>query len=335
MNVLVIGGTGLLGQHTAAELLARGHAVTLIGRRPAPALLPALDHPDVRLFALDVWSAPDDTLRHLAQGHDACVYALGPDDRTLHPAPAARYLQDHLVVQTERILTAARAAGVRRAVVLGSYFATWHRMRPELRFAESHPYVQARVDQARRAVAAGGGQHTHGMDVCVLEIPYVFGTVPGQVPMWKTLYDRLRTVPLPLYPVGGTSVVTAAQVGQAAAAASEKGEHDARYPLADEQLTWTALLGLMLHALDRRRPVVGVPRVLLEPGARYLGRRLARGGRESGIDPRHVLRHVMYQRLFVDPAESLRVLGYRRGGVPEAIAETVAASYPDAPPPVR
>ncbi len=331
MNVLVIGGTGLLGQHTAAELLANGHSVTLIGRRPAPALLPALDDPRLHARTLDAWAAPDDTLRDAARGHDACVYALGPDDRHPHPAPAARYLEDQLVAQTERILTAARTGGVRRAVVLGSYFATWHRLRPELRFAETHPYVRARVDQARRAVAAGGGQHTGGMDVSVLEIPYVFGTVPGQLPLWKTLIDGLRTVPLPLYPVGGTSVVTAAQVGQAAAAASEKGEHDARYPLADEHLTWTEMLGLMLQALGRRRPVVGVPRLFLEPGLRHVARQLARRGQESGIDPRHLLRHVMYQHLYVDPTESLRVLGYRRGGVPEAIAATVAACSPDAP----
>lgn len=327
MNVLVVGGTGLLGQHCAVELLAGGHSVTLVGRRPAPELLPALNDPRRRSVALDVWAASDDELGVLCAGHDACVYALGPDDRGAHPAPAARHLQALLVDQTERFVRAARAVGVQRAVVLGSYFAAWHRMRPELRLAETHPYVQARLDQATRAVAAGGGASgASGMDVCVLEIPYVFGTVPGQAPLWKALIDRLRTVPIALYPVGGTSVVTASQVGQAAAAACAVGEHGARYALSDEQLTWTVLLGLMLQALGRRPIVVGIPRLLLEPGLKLVEWHLARSGRESGLRPAQVLSHIMYQHLYVDPTHSLRALGYRRGGVREAIVETVAAS---------
>ena len=34
MKVLVVGGTGLIGGHAALELLAAGHEVTLMARKP-------------------------------------------------------------------------------------------------------------------------------------------------------------------------------------------------------------------------------------------------------------------------------------------------------------
>lgn len=327
MKTLILGGTGLLGQHAAVALLERGHEPTLVGTGHDVELLPGLGAvPRVRL---DAFASPEALLRSVFEGHEALIYALGPDDREPRPAPAASFFQRMLVEQTERILTAAREAGVTRAAVCGSYFATWERMHAGTGFADRHPYVRARVDQTRRAVAAGGGQAGGGVDVCVLAIPYVFGVVPGREPMWKEwLYDRLRAMPVVFYPTGGSSVVTAAQVGEALAGAIEAGAHGGRYPLADEQLTWASLLGLILPRLGKSPRVVGVPRLLAEPTARSLGRDLARRGMESGVAPAFLMRDIMYAEMFVDPAESQRVLGYRPGGVEAAIAASVAASYP-------
>ncbi len=260
-------------------------------------------------------------------GYDALIYALGPDERHTPPAPAAEFFQQNLVDTTERVVQAARAAGVSRAVICSSYFVTWDRMHPELSFAENNPYVQARVDQGRRAVAAGGGPGA--TQVCLLEIPYVFGVVPQREPLWKHwLFERLKAMPVVCYPSGGSSVVTAAQVGQAAAAAARVGEHGARYPLADEQLTWTELLKMILPLLGKPPIVLPAPRIFAELAVGKIGRDAARAGLEPGVNPRLLMRQVMYRQMFVDPAESLRVLGYRRGGVRAAIEETVRASYP-------
>lgn len=333
MRTIILGGTGLLGQHAAVAALARGDSVTLVARRLGD-LLPGLKRPDgtlaegVRFVAGDVVAATAADLAALVSGHDALIYALGPDDREPSPRPAAAYFQRLLVEQTERVIAAARVAGVRRAVLCGSYFATWDRLHPELGFASRHCYVRARIDQAARAVVAGGGGDA--VAVCVVEIPYVFGAVPGQVPMWKEwLFDRLLAMPVVCYPKGGTAVVTARQVGQALAAASAVGVHDARYPLADENLSWTGLLALILPLLGKSSRVITVPRFLAETTARRLGRELARDGLESGIDPNHLMRDVMYQQMFIEGSASVAALGYQRGGVPAAIAEAVAASYPE------
>ena len=209
-------------------------------------------------------------------------------------------------------------------VVLGSYFTAWERMHPDAGFASRHPYVTARVDQSNRAIAAGG---EFGAEVCVLEIPYVFGTIRGEGKRWKEmLFDRLRH-PIVFFPTGGTSVVTSVQVGQAVAGALERGEHGGRYPLNDIDLTWRELLSHALEAMGRRPPIVGVPAWMAEFAARSMGRSLEGRGLTSGLDPRYLIRDIMVQHMYVDATESRDVLRYRPGGVPQAIRAVVREAY--------
>lgn len=325
-KVIILGGTGLLGQHAARELTAQGHEVTLAAI-DAPELLPGID---VEPTIVDLFGSPDDDVVELLRGHDSLIYALGPDDRVIHLAPADAFFQTKLVQATERIVTLAREAGITKVAICGSYFATWSRMTEGHGFPDRHPYVRARLDQARRAVAAGGGQADGGADVCIVEIPYVFGTLPGVMPMWRdVLFDRLSGKGPTMYPSGGTSVVTATQVGQALAGAALVGEHDARYPLADLQMTWNELLGVVLPMLGKSARVINVPRKLAEFESRKMDAEIKAEGKESGLDPLWLMRDIMYNRMFVDPSLGLRHLGWKRGGVHDAIRETVVASYPE------
>ncbi len=327
MEILIVGGTGLLGQHSAVAALARDHHVRLLARHATQDVLPELA--DVPCTVADAGALSQEEWVRLLHGIDVVVYALGPDDRTMHPAPVSEFYARELVDRTEAVVAAARIAGVTRVVVLGSYFTTWARSHPD--FAARHPYVTARLDQARRAIAAGGGGGD-GTQVCVVEIPYVFGVVPGRVPMWKEwVFDRVRAMPIVFYPRGGSSAVTARQVGDVVAAACERGRHGQPYPVSDIDLSWPQMLRTILDAMGRRRPVVTIPRWLAEPTAWSMGRALARRGLESGIDPRWLMRDLMYTEMYVDASLTESELGFQRGGVTDAIVETVAASYPDLP----
>ncbi|XVX22128.1 NAD(P)H-binding protein [Actinomycetota bacterium] len=258
-------------------------------------------------------------------GFDALVYAVGPDDRTRHEGPAGEFYAQALVATTARVVAAARAAGVRRVVILGSYFATWVRMRPDLPLAQRHPYIQARLDQTRQAIAAGGSETA----VMVLEIPYVFGVRPGTVPTWKhTLFDVVRRGPLVVFPGGGTSVVTSRHVAEAAVAALERGRPGACYPLADEQWSFRHLLGLIHEALGTRAVVASPPPAVLDRVLPLVAERWGMGGGEAGLDPSHIAGDLLGQRIFVDPRETVADLGWRAGAVPEALVETLRASYP-------
>lgn len=327
-RIVIVGGAGLLGQYTARGVLAAGNVPVLVTRSEPGELLEGLAGCEVVQY--DLTSGSMEQAIDVLRGADGLVYALGPDDREIHPAPAREFFAKHLAGTTQRVAKIARQAGIQRMVVLGSYYAAWHRMHPERQFGKRHVYVGARLEQTRLAMEAGGGLANGGMDVCVLEIPYVFGTVPGREPMWKEwLFDRLLRMPVVMYPRGGSSVVTAAQVGTAAANAAVVGRHQGHYPLADLQLDWTSLLKLILPALGRRPIVITVPRLLAEPTAWRMAWQIKRAGNEAGIDPKRLMRDIMYQEVFVDPAAAVTELGLVGGGVPTAIVETVRASYPN------
>ena len=100
MKIAVLGATGRTGRPLVAELLRRGHHVTVLVRDPAGAVLPGA----VELVAGDVRDA--DALRRAVAGADAVVSALGPrkGDPTLHRDAAAL------------IVGVLRDAGVRRFV---------------------------------------------------------------------------------------------------------------------------------------------------------------------------------------------------------------------------
>ncbi|PZR15070.1 MAG: hypothetical protein DI536_08870 [Archangium gephyra] len=112
VNVLVFGGTGLLGGAAVDEAVSRGHGVKVVAR--------SKKRTDVRFERCDVTTATEDELRALCSGHDAVVYALGLDDREAHPRPALKvFLEDHVNVCT-RVARAARAAGVKSFVATGA-----------------------------------------------------------------------------------------------------------------------------------------------------------------------------------------------------------------------
>lgn len=145
--------------------------------------------------------------------------------------------------------------------------------------------------------------------------------------MWKEwVFERVRSSPVVMYPGGGTSAVTATQVGEAVAGAVERGAGGTAYPLSDEDLTWRAMLTTVVGAMGRRSPVVTVPWWMGEPEAWRMGRALTKG-KDSGVSPRWLMRDIMRQHMYVDASRSLAELGWTRGGVHAAITQTVHDSY--------
>jgi uncharacterized protein YbjT (DUF2867 family) len=116
-SVLVVGGSGFIGRHVVAALVARGIKATVPSRRRERAkhliLLPTVDVVEADIFAPGV-------LERLARGHDALINLVGilhgrrgrPDERGPND-----YGPDFARVHVElpqAILAACRAAGARR-----------------------------------------------------------------------------------------------------------------------------------------------------------------------------------------------------------------------------
>lgn len=106
---LILGGTGPTGKLVVEAALARGHAVTVVARRPDRL---ALKHPQLRTVACDVTADPA-TLRQAAAGQDAVISALG---RGLKLGSA------HLIERSLTVLVPVlEESGPRRVILLSAF----------------------------------------------------------------------------------------------------------------------------------------------------------------------------------------------------------------------
>jgi len=104
MKIALVAATGNIGRHIAARALQRHHQVTAIARS-ARTLGPELAGAKLAVAALDDSAA----LAEVVRGHDVLASAYGPG-----AADAST-----IVEATRHLISAARASGVRRVVVVG------------------------------------------------------------------------------------------------------------------------------------------------------------------------------------------------------------------------
>ncbi|WP_288364624.1 NAD-dependent epimerase/dehydratase family protein, partial [uncultured Spongiibacter sp.] len=119
MNVLVVGGSGLIGGDAALYLKSHALNVTIMARNkptaPTLAALPFLQGDYVN----------DDMGDGRLKGFDAIVFAAAADirqlpmDGSVTPDDFYREVNDNAV---PRFFAAAREAGVRRAVYIGTFY---------------------------------------------------------------------------------------------------------------------------------------------------------------------------------------------------------------------
>jgi dihydroflavonol-4-reductase len=324
MDILIIGGTGFLGYHAAQEFLRHGHTVSVLALPPVPA--PGLFPEGVRLHLADMDRLNRRELESLLAGKDGVLFAAGADDRVIPAAPAYPFFYHANVEACVRTLRLAREAGVRRGVLLGSYFAHFDRTRPELQLAERHPYIRSRKEQEEQAIRATMPE----LQLVILELPYVFGSMPGRIPLWLPLVNYVRSARVLFYPRGGTNMIAVRHVGEAIIGAMERGEGGARYLIGDENLSWKNFLGrLAVRATGKRKRVITIPTLLFRLFMQAVARRHKAAGKESGLQP-VAFTGLMTADTFFDPEPVRQTLGFGRGGLDEALSDTVAACPLDA-----
>jgi len=294
MNILVVGGTGLTGAHAALHLRAAGHAVTLMSRRaPGPDCLRGFPH--IAGNYVD-----DDIATDVLAAFDQLVFAAGADIRQLPPgAEEAAFYQRVNAEAIPRFFARARAAGIERAVYIGTYY-------PQVAPAkiESSPYVRSRhlADTGLRAL------NTDAFMVCSLNAPFIIGHVPGLAqPHLGALvqYAAGRMEGLPLVaPAGGVNHIASRSMSEAIAGALARGEGGRAYLVGDENLSWKAYLELIFEAAGNPvdLPLAHAEHPLLPDVILYAGRNAT---------------------IAYEPDNG--VLGYSRNNVRAAVAEIVAA----------
>ncbi|MCA3924320.1 NAD(P)-dependent oxidoreductase, partial [Burkholderia sp.] len=166
MKILIVGGTGLIGGHAALHLHAQGNPVTLAARK-APTAGSALAQFDVLQRDYVAGNFTRDDLAPF----DAVVFAAGNDIRHLPPGTdEAAHWERANVDAVPRFFALTRDAGVKRAVLVGSFYP---QVAPAL--VDTVPYVRSRhlADERVRALA------TPSFAVCSVNASFVVGSVPG------------------------------------------------------------------------------------------------------------------------------------------------------------
>jgi nucleoside-diphosphate-sugar epimerase len=273
VRVFLTGGTGFIGGEVARLLRERGDDVRVLARTPAKAQgLAALGCDLVEGDLSD-----ETALRGAIEGcdavvHSAAVYEIGvPDSRR-------EQLVDANVRGTERVLGAALAAGVGKAVYVSTVavFGDTRRevadeewIRPEGQ-AFTSVYEQTKVEAHQRAKQIGA----QGLPLVTVQPGVVYG--PGDHSEVGGLFARLLKGQLPLapFPEMGITPVHRDDVAAGIVLALDKGVAGESYVLAGEPTTMGAVLDELARIAGKRKPWGALPPVLLKamvPFGRVVG----------------------------------------------------------------
>lgn len=297
-RVIVFGGSGFLGQHICEELRSQQCDVTAVG------LSCDTLHKDIKQICVDIDQQDDVTLQEIIDGHDALVYALGPDDRTTPPkgVSAWEYYAECLAERTKRVATLTCAAGVKKMIVLGSYFTYFnHHGCGDLKagvLAERHPYIRARQLQYEAV------KQIKGLDVATIEIPYVFGSTPGTCSAMQAVFAMYDKSPWLIFGRGGTTAVSVDGVARSVVAALVYGKGGDTFAVGGRNMSYREIFETLLRKSGVKKKFVVLPNWLFATvlHLRRWSERLK--GIEAGLDYRYLNHDVLQRNFFVDFAKT-------------------------------
>ncbi|SFE21346.1 NAD-dependent epimerase/dehydratase family protein [Paracidovorax konjaci] len=180
-HVFLTGGTGFIGRHVLASLLDAGHRVTAL-RHPANA--PVSAHP--RLAWLS--RAMDQLVPADLAGVDVLMHLASPGVPPQHADRQTLFYWNVTVLL--HLLDAARAAGVQRAVLAGT-FAEYGRSADRFDFIPAGAPLEPTYGYAASKAAGFQAAHAHAieyaMELCYLRIFSVFGEGQYAGNFWPAL----------------------------------------------------------------------------------------------------------------------------------------------------
>lgn len=239
-RVLVVGATGMIGSHLAADLVARGDEVTVMSRRGPSDRDPSAVAGLPRL--LGDYTDADASPREL-EGFDAVVFAAGNDIR--HVAEGdddAAFWERTQSGGVPRFAARAKAAGVARFVQLGSYY---HQLNPQ--WTEQLPYVAARRDADEGARALSDDSFAS----MTLNPPSIVGADERALRRYARMFAWTRgelDEPALFAPPGGTNYMSVRSLSQAVLGALDRGEGGRAYLVGDQNLTYREYFQLLADA---------------------------------------------------------------------------------------
>ena len=329
---MIVGGTGFLGYYTAKLALSKGYqvgSISILDEDLENKDLASWFPKEIKNTLLDVFEASEEELEKEFKGYDYLVYAVGPDDRYTPKAPSYPFFHYRLVESVAKVFRAAEKAGIKKGVVYNSYFAYFDRIFPEMKLAEKHPYIRCRVEQAKIL-----NEQKKKMEVVVLELPYIFGSMEARSPIWRKVFlDRYvngkKTV---FFSKGGTTMIAIEHIAEAGIGALEYGKDGERYPIGDQNKSFKWMLEYMSECKGVHKKISLPPTWLCVLGAKAIERKERKLGNEGGLNYGLVMKEIMNHDMIIPEEVMDRVnaeLHISRGGLEEAIQKTMDRCYPN------
>lgn len=329
MKIIVIGGTGLLGHEAVEYALSQGHEVTSMDINDAKSEEWFTDK--AKSVIGNVFTMTEEEITQKLTGYDAMVYAVGPDDRFIPSEPAYGYFKLRLVDYCAKVFRAARKAGIKKASLCSSYFLYFDRKFPEKKLSVVHPYIQVRKEQAEVVLAQA--KEPNGLpelDVYIMELPYIFGTCPNRVPLWKDIFLKdidLNNDQAPVYfPSGGTVMCTTHHIGQSLINALVYGKESRHYSIGDENHPYDFMMeNLMVGFLGKPRQIIHPPKEYVAEMQDKKYQYEISQGKYRALHPKYLMLDIQYDNFYYTDEEikaTCDELHLDRGGVKEAIIET-------------
>lgn len=333
MKIMIVGGTGLLGHEATKVALERGHEVTSLAIPDADA---EKWYPkEAKIVVGDVFAMTEEEICEAMKGFDAMIYAVGPDDRVTPKEPAYGFFKLRLVDYCAKVFRAARKAGVKKAALCSSYFLYFDRKFPEKKLSERHDYIKVRKEQAE-LIAKEAVDERDGlapMDVCIMELPYIFGTCPNRRPIWReTFLDHFANGwPIIFFPKGGSVMTTSRHIGESLVGAIEYGVGGKHYAIGDENHDFNWMLDNLLTGIQGKpRKIWNPPVWICAMGGSMIAKKDHKKGLYHGLDYKYVMKDIQSDYFFYPEDEieaTCKELHIGRGGVQEEIVASGRMCY--------
>lgn len=322
MNIFITGASGFVGG-AAAQHLAKAHTITAMSRsEKSDSVIAALGATPIRCD-LNTLEAS-----HL-QGVDVVIHSAAKVESW---GPMADFFRDN-VEGTERLLTAARTAGVKRFIHIGTEAALFHGqpMRDideTAPLALDSPFPYSRSKAHAETAVRGANDPAGGFTTIVLRPRFIWG--PGDksiLPAIKYMVDSGKF----MWIGGGTNRTSTTYIGNLVNAielALEKGTPGEPYFITDgDPVILREFLIQLMASVGVNLPDRSAPGWLVRGIARVLAAFWAAFGR-PGVPPIDPFTAALMSRdctLVIAKAE--RELGYRPTiGLEEGLAATAAAA---------
>jgi NADH dehydrogenase len=248
LTVAVAGGTGFVGGAIAQELFERGHRVVVLSRRGETNRGPLPNAVEIR--QADATSGDRRALAAALKGVDALVVSLAFHNSPIEAPSRGQTFEAVDAAGTERLVAAAKAAGVKRLVYMSGAGAA-----PD---AEKH-WFRAKW-RAETAVRGSGIAFT------IIRPTWVYGPADVSLNRFIDFARRLQVIPMTNF---GTQRLAPVFVDDVAALAADALTADAAVDQTFElggpdEFTMREVIAHAIAAAGLRRPIVPAPAPLLK-----------------------------------------------------------------------